>query len=46
MKQAMGKSNSQGSFEFTRQKERRLLYAPILKLAVGDDFDDDVDVDG
>ncbi len=42
----MGKSNSQGSFEFTRKKKRRLLYAPILKLAVGDDVDDDVDVDG
>ncbi len=41
----MGKSNwSKESFTFTRKKERRLLYAPILNLQGGDVVvDEDVD---
>ncbi len=45
-KQVMGKSSWSGkSFEFTRKRERRLLYAPILNLQWGDDVVIDVDVD-
>ncbi len=41
----MGKSNSQGKALNLREKRKTLTLCSNLELAVGDDVDDDVDVD-
>ena len=41
----MGKSNSQGKALNLREKGKTLTLCSNLELAVGDDIDDDVDVD-
>jgi hypothetical protein len=41
----MGRSNVKGKLEFTREKRKMLTLCSNLELAVGNDVDDDVDVD-
>ncbi len=41
----MGKSNSQGKLWVYEKKGKTLTLCSNLELAVGDDVDDDVDVD-